>query len=65
MEHFEQYDSMFYFIEEGLKIDPCNYELYVLLGNYYYCIGNIDQTYLAYENAYYQSYIADHKKHML
>lgn len=62
MEHFEQYDSMFYFIEEGLKIDPCNYELYVLLGNYYYCIGNIDQTYLAYENAYYQSYIADHKE---
>ena len=52
MEHYEKYGTMFDFIMEGLKIAPCNYELYLLLGNYYrYSKNNIDQAYLSYENA--------------
>lgn len=49
-EHFGEYESMFSFISEGLKIDPNNYELYLLLGNYY-SISNSDLAYLSYENA--------------
>ncbi len=52
MEHYGKYDSMFEFIRGGLKINPCNYELYILLGNYY-STRNIVQAYLSYENALY------------
>ncbi len=52
MEHFDNYSSMLTFIREGLKLNPSNYELYLLLGNYY-SHTNPDQAYLAYENALY------------
>ncbi len=52
MEHYGKYDTMFDFIRGGLKINPCNYELYLLLGNYYRR-SNIIQAYLSYENALY------------
>lgn len=42
--------TAFYWISEGLKINPKNYELYLLLGNYYAAV-NMDQAYLCYENA--------------
>ncbi len=35
MEHYGKYDSMFEFIRGGLRLNPYNYELYILLGNYY------------------------------
>ncbi len=57
MEHYGKYDSMFNFITEGLKIDPNNYELYLLLGNYY-GTQNTGQAYLSYENALYHCKIA-------
>ena len=50
MEHYGRYETMISFITEGLKLDPCNYELYMLLGNYY-AVSNVDQAYLAYKNA--------------
>lgn len=37
----------------GLSINPLKDELYVLLGEYYFLQGNIDQMYLCYENALY------------
>lgn len=52
MEHYGKYDSMFEFIRGGLKLDPYNYELYILLGNYY-STKNMTQAYLSYENALY------------
>lgn len=50
MEHFGYYDAMYETIVYGLKLNPQNYELYLLLGNYYAAI-NPDQAYLSYENA--------------
>ncbi len=52
MEHYDEYDSMFKFIRGGLMLNPYNYELYLLLGNYYRT-KNILQAYLSYENALY------------
>ncbi len=52
MEHYGESDTMFSFIMDGLKKDPFNYELYILLGNYY-SLTNPDQAYLSYENALY------------
>lgn len=52
MEHFGEHESAFSFIKGGLKLNPCNYELYLLLGNYYRS-RNMLQAYLAYENALY------------
>ena len=52
MEHFMDYDAMFSFISTGLKLNPSNYELYLLLGNYFGST-NPDQAYLSYENALY------------
>ena len=52
MEHYGKYDSMFEFIRGGLKLNPYNYELYLLLGNYYSTRNKI-QAYLSYENALY------------
>ena len=52
MEHYREHDTMFSFIADGLKMDPSNYELYILLGNYY-ALSNPDQAYLSYENALY------------
>jgi GT2 family glycosyltransferase/trans-aconitate methyltransferase len=40
------------FIEKGLSMDPTNYELYLMLGNYY-AVSNPDQAFLCYENAEY------------
>lgn len=54
MEHYENRETMFSFITEGLRSDPCNHELYMLLGNYYRGI-NADLAYLSYENALYHS----------
>ncbi len=50
MEHYEQWDTMFSLISDGLRLYPSSYELYILLGNYY-MIGNPDQAYISYENA--------------
>ena len=54
MEHYSESEMMFSLISEGIKLDPQNYELYVLLGNYY-SHQNPDQAYLSYENALYLS----------
>ncbi|MDE5873938.1 MAG: glycosyltransferase family 2 protein, partial [Lachnospiraceae bacterium] len=45
-------DMMFSFIEKGLLYNYKNYELYLLLGNYY-AARNVNQAYLCYENALY------------
>ena len=37
-------------IAQGLQIDGSNYELYMMLGDYY-CEYNLQQAYLCYENA--------------
>lgn len=46
------YPSMFSLICQGLEVDCRNYELYLLLGNYYLAYkNNPDQAFLCYENA--------------
>ena len=50
MEHFKEWDSMYDIIRLGLKRNLYNYELYVLLGNYY-ADKNVDLAYLSYQNA--------------
>lgn len=50
MEHFGEWDSMYDLIRLGLGRNPFNYELYILLGNYY-ADKNVNQAYLSYENA--------------
>jgi uncharacterized protein HemY len=40
------------FIEKGLSMEPTNYELYLMLGNYY-AMSNPNQAFLCYENAEY------------
>ena len=48
----EDWQGMFSVIQEGLKCNYKNYELYVLLGEYYMLTeGNVNKTYLCYENA--------------
>lgn len=54
MEHFSDYSSMYFLICRGLRCNPRNYELYLLLGNYYRGF-NPDLAYLSYENALYFS----------
>ncbi len=54
LEHFEQWETMYSIICGGLKMDPQNYELYLMLGNYYAGI-NPAKAYLSYENALYYS----------
>lgn len=54
MEHYDKRDTMLSLITDGLKLNHGNYELYILLGNYYRTI-NPDQAYLSYENALYYS----------
>ena len=49
-EGMKDYSEMFRAIRAGLKLEPRNYELYLLLGNYY-ARTNPDQAYLCYENA--------------
>ena len=49
--HYEQYETAKDFIQWGLTIEPTNYELYYMLGNYYSHL-NHDQAYLCYENAW-------------
>jgi GT2 family glycosyltransferase/ubiquinone/menaquinone biosynthesis C-methylase UbiE len=49
-EHYEKYGKMFEHISAGLKYNGANYELYVMLGNYY-MPSNINRAYLCYENA--------------
>jgi GT2 family glycosyltransferase len=49
-EHYEKYDEMFQSIRTGLLYNGFNYELYVMLGNYY-LVSNLNQAYLCYENA--------------
>ena len=52
MEHYREWNTMFDFVRNGLKQYPSNYELYLLLGNYY-LIFNPNQAYISYENALY------------
>jgi GT2 family glycosyltransferase len=51
-EHFGIRDKLFDTICEGLGFNGKNYELYVMLGNFYEN-ENIDKAYLCYENAYF------------
>lgn len=51
-EHFCEWDRFMDSVEAGLKYNYKNYELYLMLGNYY-ADRNIDQAYLCYENAEY------------
>lgn len=46
----EEYETAWAAISEGLKLDTRNYELYVMLGDYY-ASKNLHQAYLCYENA--------------
>ncbi len=50
MEHFGDRECMYQLICFGLKKNPQNYELYLMLGNYY-SLSNVNQAYLSYENA--------------
>ena len=50
LEHFGDLESMYFLIEKGLMLEPTNYELYLLLGNYYLNQNN-NLAYLCYENA--------------
>ncbi len=45
-------DTVFEYVRSGLKVNPCNHELYLLLGDCYKR-KNIKQAYLFYENALY------------
>ncbi|SFB94054.1 methyltransferase domain-containing protein [Butyrivibrio sp. YAB3001] len=52
LEHFDDSESLFEIIQSGLKLNIFNYELYILLGNYY-SRTNPEKAYLTYENALY------------
>lgn len=52
LEHFNARDELFEMIHTGIKFNWSNYELYLLLGNYY-SANNSDKAYLCYENALY------------
>ncbi len=52
LEHFGNSEGVYETICFGLGINPRNYELYLMLGNYY-SEKNPDQAYLSYENALY------------
>lgn len=54
MEHFSDYPAMYLMICRGLRLNPRNYELYLLLGNYYNTF-NPDLAFLSFENALYLS----------
>ena len=49
-EHFDDYENMYSYIEMGLKLEPENYELYLLLGNYY-ATSNVNKAFICYDNA--------------
>ncbi len=51
-EHFGNDDGVYSFILKGLEYNYRNYELYMMLGNYY-ADRNANQAYLCYENAEY------------
>lgn len=51
-EHFGDDEMVFSFVTKGLQYNYQNYELYMLLGNYY-TKRNVNQAYLCYENAEY------------
>lgn len=48
----EQFDLFWAIMQLGFKFDPNNYELYLILGQYYE-LTNMNQAYLCYENAYF------------
>ncbi len=48
--HFGEWESMFKWLEKGIRCNPDNAELYLLLGNYYE-EKNVNQAYLCYEMA--------------
>lgn len=50
--HFEDMEAMLTYIEGGLEYNSSNYELYLMLGNYFVDI-NTGLAYLCYENAQY------------
>ncbi len=50
--YFSNQELTLYYIEKGLELNPKNYELYMMLGNYYFDI-NINLSFLCYENAEY------------
>lgn len=51
-EHFGDTETFLLNVETGLKYNYENYELYLMLGNYY-AIDNCNQAFLCYENAEY------------
>ena len=55
LEHFEDTENRFDIIVTGLKINPNNYELYLLLGNYYASTDNPYKALICYENALFYS----------
>ncbi|MDD3205485.1 MAG: glycosyltransferase [Lachnospiraceae bacterium] len=48
--HKAEYEKCYGHIKAGLKYNYCNYELYLMLGNYYE-LTNPDQAWLCYQNA--------------
>jgi GT2 family glycosyltransferase len=54
MQNLGQSEAMYVTICSGLAANPRNYELYLMLGDYYASI-NPDQAYLCYENALYHA----------
>lgn len=48
--HEGNWQEVLFSIQEGLRYNPRNYELYYILGNYYAPL-NVNQAYLCYENA--------------
>ena len=52
LEHFDDRDDRFGLIRSGLRINMLNYELYLLLGNFYIA-ENKEKALLCYENALY------------
>ena len=54
LEHFDDNENLFDLIQTGLKLNPFNYELYIILGNYY-AHTNPQKALITYENAYYHA----------
>lgn len=58
--YFGERDNEWEVIRKGLEYNPANYELYVMLGNYY-LEQNLYQAYLCYENALFYCHIEEDK----
>ena len=59
----QDWPVMFELLKKGLKDNYRNYELYIMLGEYYLLTeGNADKTYLCYENALHHCTDANDRK---